>query len=72
MQTPEFEVTRTGGTQPEVKALLVNEAFVHSYDFWLPGHQVNITLKKLEIPSCYYFSVHPFQKLKIFRSQGRI
>lgn len=24
MKTPEFEVTRTGGTQPEVKALLVN------------------------------------------------
>lgn len=26
MKTPEFEVTCTGGTQPEVKALLVNEA----------------------------------------------
>ena len=48
MKSPEFEVTPTGETQPEVKALLVSGAlYIVIMIFWLPGHQVNITLKKL-------------------------
>lgn len=70
MSSPAFEVTPTGETQPEVKALLVNGAlYIVVMIFWLPGHQVNITLKKLSWrshPVTSNFSVHPFQKLKTF------
>lgn len=44
MNSPEFEVTPTGETQPEVKALLINGALYIVMIFWLPGHEVNITL----------------------------
>lgn len=70
MKSPEFEVTPTGETQPEVKALLVSGAlYIVITIFWLPGHQVNITLKKLSWrshPATTNFFVHPFQKLKTF------
>lgn len=66
MKSPEFEVTPTG----EVKALLVSGAlYIVITIFWLPGHQVNITLKKLSWrshPATTNFFVHPFQKLKTF------
>lgn len=72
MDSPQFDITPTGETQPEVKALLVNGAlYIVIMIFWLPGHQVNITLKKLSWrshPATNNFSVHLFQKLKTFRS----
>lgn len=46
-------------------------SFVHSHDFWLPGHQVNITLKKLSWRShpatiflCILFKNWKFSDLK--------